>query len=41
VLWKNFDEPDWDRGIFWLFEGGMSVGADLLRGVEWRFIAGV
>jgi hypothetical protein len=41
VLWKSFDEPDWDGGVFWLFEGGMSVGADLLRGVESRLIVRV
>ena len=38
VLWKNFDGPDWDRGVFQLFELGMLRGAGLVRGVESRFI---
>ena len=38
MLWKNFDGPDWDRGVFRLFELGMLRGAGLVRGVESRFI---
>jgi hypothetical protein len=38
VLWKSLDEPDWDWGIFWLFELGVLRGAGLLRGVELRFV---
>jgi hypothetical protein len=38
MLWKNFDGPDWDWGVFRLFELGMLRGAGLVRGVESRFI---